>query len=411
MVRSYMWLFFIVAITLQLDLYSMQDNLTSEDTDLVSINRGTHLTFRRYYFISRLDRTMRLLLKIQSTQRMSFSRALRSIHFDISLFNDKRIIRSLKRIQETRSLKPLFMIWDDFIAYKSLEDDVFIEDFSKEIFVITRTVLSSLDEHGVDNNTLWLPQLTHTAPNKTEQLLNAIDEITHMLQQIVPHNAQQYKNALHAPPLDLKSEVSSDEIALRFYYIKRLQKAVNIIRNTETKAHYRNIPHEHLWRSPGIDTLLRAMQETGSHAPMMHTWDEVNEYKFIDNLKFIKEFMCVVFLTLRHVYMGITAPEIPMNQSNIEKLNIEDVLHAIDIITDQVSSSAHIYEEYSPQDDQEWFTQYWWLAPFTLGSIIVRWIYYHYTGHKPLNHHMYGNNYNIHTHYSQTSHNQSLSFK
>jgi hypothetical protein len=348
----------------------------------VTINRGTYLTFRRYYFISRLERTMNLLVKIQSAHRQPF-RALRSDIFDMSMFHDKRIIRSLKRIEELRNLKPLFMIWDDFVAYKSLEDDIFIEDFSKEIFVVTRKVVSSLNEYS-DVAHIAFHEFTHTPANRTEQLLDAIDEITHVLQQAVPNQPTQRRNQLphHAPPLDLKSEVSTDEIALRFYYIQRLQKAMDLLHNAPNQKPYHTLDYHAFSKSTGISTLLRAMQEAGGPSPMTHQWGDIKDYKFIDNIKFVKEFASVVFIALRHVYNHSDGSLLA--NAHIENMSIDQILHAIDIITDQVSSSSQAYAGGQNSTFQEWIQQYWWAIPLTAGTIAIRLAYYYYHGmHNP----------------------------
>lgn len=324
---------------------------------------------------------MRLLLKIQSAHRHPF-RALRSETFDISLFHDKRIIRSLKRIEELRNLKPLFMIWDDFIAYKSLEDDIFIEDFSKEIFVVTRKVLSSLNAH-TQNDHISLHEISDTTPNKTEQLLDAIDQITDVLQQVVPEKSQTRTLFHHqAPPIDLKSEVTTDEIALRFYYIQRLQRAIDLLNQAPNNHLFHSIDYHGELKSPVITAILRSMQETGSANPMMHQWDDMKEYKFIDNIKFVKEFVSIVLIALRHIY---TNPNGSLfGETNIENMNVDQILHAIDIITDQVSSSSQAYSNGYTGTFQEWIQQYWWTIPLTIGIIAIRLAYYYYqTTHHP----------------------------
>ncbi len=383
MTRFYVWFFLFAAAA----AYT-HTALSSEDPFMLSlqetsINRGTYLTFRRYYFISRLEKTMRLLLKIQSAHRQPF-RAVRSETFDISLFHDKRIIRSLKRIEELRNLKPLFMIWDDFVAYKSLEDDIFIEDFSKEIFVVTRKVLSSLNEYG-DLGHLSLHEIEHTAPNRTEHLLDAIDQITHALQQVVPQQSSQNRALLsinHAPPLDLKSEVSTDEIALRFYYIQRLHKAMDLLNRAPNNQAYHTIDYHAGLKSAGITATLRAMQEAGNPSPMMHQWNDMKEYKFIDNIKFAKEFVSVVFIALRHIYTNPGGSL--LGEAHIENMSIDQILHAIDIITDQVSASTQAYSATEGNTFQEWLAQYWWAVPVTIGTIAIRLAYYYYHGiHNP----------------------------
>jgi hypothetical protein len=392
MIPSYVCFFLAITTLWQGDIASFERNESHQNlVETIHIHQGTHLTFRRYYFISRLDRTMQLLLKIQSANRISFDCTVRAINFDMSLFNDKRVIRSLKRIQETRSLKPLFMIWDDFIAYKSLEDDVFIEDFSKEIFIVTRTVLSSLDERNIDLDNIWLGQIPQEPPNKTEQLLDAIDEITHALQKVVPDNTPFFKSH-HIPPLDLKSEVSSDEIALRFYYVQRLQKAMDILSKIQKPIAYTIFNSITTSRSAHIQSLLRAMQESGNNNAIHQTWNDVKEYKYIDSVVFVKEFACVIFIALRHLYTGGASPELMSSESSIEKMHIEEILHAIDIITDQLSQSTQISNGYMSETFEEWIQHYWWIPPLTLGCITIRLAYYYY-GPK---HSLFGFGYGSH---------------
>lgn len=370
MIRSYMWIFAITA--------SM---VFCQDSDMqitnVRINRGTYLTFRRYYFISRLEKTMNLLLQIQSDHRQPL-RMLRSNTFDISTFHDKRIIRSLKRIEELRSLKPLFIIWDDFIAYKSLEDDIFIEDFSKEIFVVTRKVLSSLNEND-KNSCPPFNDCANASPAKTEQLLDAIDQVTNILEQAVPsqcvgkNNPPTFRRTI---PIDLKSEVSTDEIALRFYYIQRLQKAMEMLEKAERANLYRSINCDGLFKAVGVASLLRAMQEIGGPSPVLNQWNDIKEYKLIDNIKFIKEFASVVLITLRHIY--VNPGESLVGGPHVENMSIDQILHAIDIITDQVSHSSQVYGPKENNSLEEWFKEYWWTIPLTAGTIAVRLAYYYY---------------------------------
>ena len=35
------------------------------------------------------------------------------------------------------------MVWDDFITYKSIDDQLLVEEFTKEIFIISRNILYS----------------------------------------------------------------------------------------------------------------------------------------------------------------------------------------------------------------------------------------------------------------------------
>ena len=61
-------------------------------------------------------------------------------------------------------------------------------------------------------------------------------------------------------------------------------------------------------------------------------------------------------------------------------MSIDQILHAIDIITDQVSSNSQAYAPGENSTFQEWLQQYWWAIPLTVGTVAVRLAYYYYHG-------------------------------
>jgi hypothetical protein len=160
--------------------------------------------------------------------------------------------------------------------------------------------------------------------------------------------------------------------------VQRLERAMDILRTTQKSTAYTILNYNTVWRSPPIQSLLRAMQESGNTDAMYHTWNDVKEYKYIDSVAFVKEFTCVVFIALRYLYTGTAAPDLMNTELNIEKLQIEDILHAIDIITDQLSQSTQMSNGYTAETFGEWLHNYWWIPPLTLGCIALRLAYYYY---------------------------------
>ena len=127
----------------------------STETDSSTISEHTFLVYRRYYFVARLKKTINLLAHMyQEVSNMQALLAGRTIDIadilpDEQLYQFKhQLIRSsIKQMRQTRNLKPLFMVWDSFAAYKSLYDELFVEEFSKEIFIITRNTIARMVEH------------------------------------------------------------------------------------------------------------------------------------------------------------------------------------------------------------------------------------------------------------------------
>lgn len=111
----------------------------------VSSHKLANLVFRRYYFIHRLDTTMSV---ISDVQKRASNQAFKGIPIeklvdfsDLSTFEHTDIKKSIEAIKKQKNLLPLFMVWHNFKNYKSIEDQLFIEEFTKAVLIISVNLL------------------------------------------------------------------------------------------------------------------------------------------------------------------------------------------------------------------------------------------------------------------------------
>ncbi len=357
--------------------YVQQKNAVS------SINEQTFLVYRRYYFVARLDKTIKILAKMyQEVNAMQDMLASKSINFDDILpvstrdvFEHKQVRRSIDRIVQTRSLKPLFMVWDSFKSYKSLHDDLLVEDFSKEIFIITRNTINCLHDcnritrpkHICMHNACEdfdLSQRLEAIALMTEHLANNCDDIID-------------KTAYRISDMgDLNMVIHTDEVAFRFYCLHRLERAMQYLLSLPAQ-HQVLIKDIRLLRLP-----IFFWQKRGNRKTLTQLWDDVTQYKYVDNEAFMHDFTTFILLLLNSRQKEVSnrtlshADVIAIHQQ-VEQLPIEEILNAIDVIVSQVGGVVDHYQK-SGLTFSRWIRQYWWAPPLVISSIIFKFVAFYY---------------------------------
>ena len=179
--------------------------------------------YRRYYFVKRLHNTMLLFLDVEDRiKKKSYKNKQLECLFNFTecnTFRDMRIQRSIDIMKQKRSLKPLFMIWDDFTGYKSIKDQIFVEEFTKEVFIISRNMLITLAAH---DEFVVAPPVRLNA--SAEQLLNDIRYYDSDALCPLPSGTVAKMHAKDRA-VDLHTFAHIDDVMMRFYIIKRLKDA------------------------------------------------------------------------------------------------------------------------------------------------------------------------------------------
>ncbi len=351
----------------------------------IPIQEQTFLVYRRYYFIARLHKTITLLAKMyQDVNAMQKLFDGRSIDMDALLpegdtqqFRHIMIRRSIERMRNTRSLKPLFMVWDSFSTYKSLKDDLLVEDFSKEIFIITRNSIRSLRNKGI--SACLEAELCDEAPQvHVLELLDSIDVLSDHLDNVFgSQGADQAPAKRLAEVHDLKLGVHTDEVAFRFYCIQRLSRGADIINALPTNE---------------IESLYQSVQmrfkseSTIGYADMLafkKVWQDCVQYKYIEDTDFLRQcaFQLLVLLN-EYVHTFVPQRASPYNDviaihQQIETIPVEHILTAIDTLVTQVTMLMDSYQK-SDMTFMQWIKQHWWVPPLALSSIIWQCVKFYY---------------------------------
>jgi len=350
----------------------------------IKIEEQTFLVYRRYYFIARLHKTITLLAKmyedVNAMQRLFESRSIDMNALlpldDTQQLRHTVVRRSIERMRHTRSLKPLFMVWDSFSSYKSLKDDLLVEDFSKEIFIITRNSIRSLQKRGmcgfVDDD------IGHISQMHVLELLDSIDILSDHLDSVYcsydsDHASMQRALEVH----DIKLGVHTDEVAFRFYCIQRLSRGAQIINELPESDIVLLYNTMHM-RFNGSVGNLRFQQVV-----FKKVWQDCLQYKYIEDIAFLKQCALQLLLLLNeyaHSLMPHRASmynEVVSIHQQIETIPVEHILTAIDTLVTQVSMVVESYQK-SDLSFTQWITQYWWVPPLALSSIIWQCVKFYY---------------------------------
>ena len=354
----------------------------------------THFTNhinKRYYFIARLEKTITLLNNIKQMEKKqtAFRQPLDIdpiINFENGpTFYHSHIKKSITLMQETKSLIPLFMVWEEFAAYKFLEDELFIEDFTKEIFVISKNLLTFISsgslykQHNLNFQTtvdmLYEQGLKAPITQLPDYIELFMKQFFALYHRQLAHLPIHDNNSIHRS-IQLIQTVDTEEITMRFYVIQRIKKALDILVTTDQAIYpFFILDNTVVFKHEQIIECIDLMESLTTTQPLIKLWEDYKQFKYIDDQLFTKELLMVIFL----VYKNIIDTHPMYYQKNKKKLDIialyetisslpiEELLTAIDIIIDAVEISGLK----KPIGWQEWIVEYWWVRQLLLELLYI----------------------------------------
>ena len=324
--------------------------------DVTPIAKPTQLVFRRFYFIARLEKTISLLRDIMQTARQKsiirIADCSEMPHFSHMLVETARY-----RMQQSKSLKPIFVVWDDFSAYKSLEaelvigkEDLFVKEFSQQLFFITKNILSTTHPDTYKSIHYNYTDIIHKSP---ESILDSLD---YLIELIATQNndCKAYKTT----DPDIKMHATTDEINMRFYYIQRLSHAIAII---ERDTH-----------------VIKSKRQV---AYMKSAWSNIKQYRKLNDQDYIRDFCILVFNILRNKNSKPSSQD-PEKESFLQTIDVEEILYGIYLITDELNTVMSAYNADKPESLKEWLMNNWKLPIKSFWSILYKLLYYHYSDKK-----------------------------
>lgn len=348
-------LMFLVLIrcAIDTDLRAAQE-AESTGMEVISIERGTHLTFRRYYFIARLEKTITLLREIMSTASTeSITRIVNCS--EMPFFSHQLIATARYRMHQSRSLKPIFVVWDDFSSYKALEaelvigkDDLFVKEFTQQLFFITKNILAATNPLAYKNMFYTYDEIMQGSP---EYIIDSIDYVVELIE------TNNQKTPARQTNTDIKMHATTDEINTRFYHIQRLITTIDLIEQCEAST------ESDRQRAP------REMRE------MRREWTQIKQYRRLNDNNYIHGFCILLFSILKK---HVSPEHHPQAFALIESVDIEEVLHGIDLIADELGNFVSNYEKNKKLSFREWLSLNWSQPIKSIFSILYGIFQYHY---------------------------------
>lgn len=383
--------FLILPITVQ----TQQQEATSliQNEYHITTKHFTNYVYRRFYFINRLHKTMTLFFTLDKNLHPK-NRSLNYeilFNFDLLPFQHNKIKNSILDMQKKRSLKPLFMIWTDFVNYQSIDDQLLVEEFTKEILVVSRNLIISSQTIPNQEKKTYFSEFFKTIALPPCALLDIIDNYVSLflhynpslaqLVQWIPHFIDEKK---YTRIIDLKPFVHVDEVIERFYHIQRLNKPLVMLEkantfpiyirmNYITKSPFLEIHNIASFSHPNIISCMKVMNQTKTLEPLIELWQDIEQYKHIHDTLLMREFLILVYAMYIDLHSQLCAHQ-KNNRAiilleTIESLPLEEILQAIDILSKELPSLLDKYELKSDMSWKEWFKKYWWAPPLVTIAI------------------------------------------
>lgn len=292
---------------------------------------------RRTYLLSRLERIMNALKKFNATYA----------HISISetLFKHPELITIASLINSNNNLDSMFVLWEKLKEYKNIDDFLLMQEFTKLILVLP----------------------SHIQPNRA--LL------------------EQTRADIH---LSLEGTSYIEAVTLRRYYAERLKRAIaflNYVPCGQKDFFEEQKPGcdcsfitNYEFRHGEIKKIIENMQQENTLMPLIKLAHEFNSLKLINDSDFQKQFMVLIFTTYRNLVINNAAKynyTIKKNTlatiltlyDNIERIPLEQILDAIDVLAEELPIILEKYEFNSKISWKKWLEKYWWMTTLALSSV------------------------------------------
>jgi len=311
----------------------------AQEIDNVTITQFCERYHQRSYFILRLEQIIELIKK--------FDKKPFIFKFNRTQFSNSLILQCIDEIEQTSSLQPFYKLWKDTRRFKYLENESFALSVTKLLFTI---------QHAIYTNT---------------------------------RHAQ--SNPLFDIELHLSCSSYTEATTIRKYHSKRLTDIYAFLQ--KVKCSQRSLfekDHEgcdcsfithYEFSNPAILDCIKKMEEQKNIKPLLALYKEFTTYKLIQNEPFVREFTTLTFIVTRNIFIhniqnppttlqSRTRNQVTHIYENLDKLPIEEILEAIDLINNELPEMLEQYEFNSDMTWKEWLKKYWWVPP-VVGAILT----------------------------------------
>lgn len=196
----------------------------------------------------------------------------------------------------------------------------------------------------------------------------------------------------------LGSNVEAEEITYRFYYLKRLERSVNLLyrcfnsglleKNLYFVSQEKGITLAGIpFYQECVVSAIRNINHKQTLKPLFKIWKVLNSYKFIHDKLIIKEFTTLLVYILHEnaLSCGISFSKAdlflkgPGRVQGLAAMPLEDVLDILDLLVDELPDFLEKYEFDSEMTWYEWGKKYGVIALIAGAALGLR-LYLMYNG-------------------------------
>lgn len=189
----------------------------------------------------------------------------------------------------------------------------------------------------------------------------------------------------------LGASITSEEILLRFYHLKRLTPSVCLFRRCVQKGLLK-IPLVYVAEQEGVTikgmvfserrivSTIKQMCTRQEFDPLFEVWTNLMHYKYLYDDSVVKEFSTLIACILHENALTLwsqgTAATFRLREIKITPsltlMPLEEVLNVLDMLVEEIPSFFEKYELDSRMSWKNWLKKYWLIAPIAAAALIVR---------------------------------------
>ena len=396
-------------------------NYSTEDFEFI------RLIQKRYYFIRRLEKPVSNLIVLYDQHPVNKNTQLIKRN-TYKQFHNPLLRETVRELEKKNDIKPLYKIWNDFLSYKSIEDESYIRETVAVILLLYKQILSSiLDSQKyhqllaqyADKNPAQEFLTLNEEPKKSIDSLsfeaeqhshNHLPSVTLLLSEAADQPVTVCMEPERTPSFDNEetcmyfktliqlldeTQQSFDFITLnniRFYHIQRLVKpmfflaelykknALAINRELEKlpivdNAHFK---HEH------IKTCCAAIRDQQGLFPLFALWQCIVSYRYLTDQSLVSEFITLLIIVYKTYIMPLYRSESERITNsflqlyeNLDAVPLTELLNILDTLVDQLDEVITSYELDDPKLSwKDWFKKYWWLPPIIVAYLLGKYSHF-----------------------------------
>lgn len=281
------------------------DALWIDEEDPIQINSFTLKVQQRYYYLARLAPIHDVLEYIKNEPTIAYS-----YDYTVTLLHPTHphIRHCVEDLQKTQSFEPLFELWDEFKAYKFIDDHECLAQYAALVCTIVQQIMETLELEFADD---------------AQRALNAVQKTTRT-----------------APCV-----ISSHDVAYRYYLLKRLKNVTQLLKHCSlAKYRYALCSSLPAWTNTKIVICAKTIEQTQSLDSLLDLLKELEQYAHINDIVFMHELLELILFIEQH---GLAPYYLPKKKElcahyehAIDGLTIEELLQSIDILTAHIDPYA-----------------------------------------------------------------------